>query len=85
MEGCIAEIHNITSLDISDNGKYTEQERRVMQEMLFVSAHSVTRGGCSCFVIIGHVGYGNVSDQDLLFRNVEQLTLSSNVCCLRSV
>lgn len=31
-------------------------------------------------MIIGHVGYGNVSDQDLLLRNVERLN-----CTLKSL
>lgn len=65
MEGCIAEIHNITSLDISDNGKYTEQVMQVQNlrnAFFFFSAHSVIKVGHSCFVIIGCIGYGNISD-----------------------
>lgn len=78
MEGCIAEIHNITSLDISDNGKYTDQEQRVVhvKKCFFFQL----KDGRSCFMIMGHVGYENVSDQDLLLRNVERLN-----CTLKSL
>lgn len=51
-------------------------EGRARQEMLFFQL----KDGRSCLMIIGHVGYGNISDQDLLLRNVERLN-----CTLKSL